>query len=121
LRVLSRTAVGLSLLVLPGVFLTAFIVVLVVAPVFGVSLLVALMVGAVLAATDPAILIPLFDEIRLTPKVAQTVVAESGFNDTVGTVLTLAVAGAVASGQVTLSVARLRVRANLLLGTLTGV
>ncbi len=92
LRVLSRTAVGLSLLVLPGVFLTALIVALIVAPVFGVSLLVALMVGAVLAATDPAILIPLFDEIRLKPKVAQTVVAESGFNDTVGTVLTLAVA-----------------------------
>src|ERR687885_636220 len=99
LRVLSRTAVGLGLLVLPGLFLTAFIIALIVAPVFGVSLLVALMVGAVLAATDPAILIPLFDEIRLKPKVAQTVVAESGFNDTVGTVLTLAVAGALASRQ----------------------
>ena len=121
LRVLSRTAVGLSLLVLPGVFLTALIVALIVAPVFGVSLLVALMVGAVLAATDPAILIPLFDEIRLRPKVAQTVVAESGFNDTVGTVLTLAVAGALASGQVTLSVPAFEFVRALLLGTLMGV
>src|SRR5215210_9529605 len=71
LRVISRTAVGLSLLVLPGVLLTAGIVALVVAPVFGVPFPVAFMIGAVLAATDPAILIPLFDDIRLKPKVAQ--------------------------------------------------
>ena len=49
LRVISRTAVGLGLLVLPGVAITAFIVAVVVAPIFGVSLLVALMIGAVLA------------------------------------------------------------------------
>jgi cell volume regulation protein A len=93
LRVLSRTAVGLSLLVLPGVFLTAGIVAVAVALVFGVPFPVALMVGAVLAATDPAILIPLFDDLRLQPKVAQTVIAESGFNHPVGTVLALAVPG----------------------------
>jgi cell volume regulation protein A len=121
LRVLSRTAVGLGLLVLPGLFLTAAIVALTVAPVFGVPLPVALMVGAVLAATDPAILIPLFDEIRLKPKVAQTLVAESGFNDTVGTVFTLAVAGSVASGEVTLSGPAFDFVRSLLLGTLIGV
>jgi Kef-type K+ transport system membrane component KefB len=60
-------------------------------------------VGAVLAASDPAILVPLFDDIRLRPRVAQTVIAESGFNDLVGTVFALAVAGAVASGEVALS------------------
>lgn len=121
LRVLSRTAVGLSLLVLPGVFLTAVIVALAVAPVFGVPLPVALMVGAVLAATDPAILIPLFDDIRLKPKVAQTVVAESGFNDPVGTVFALAVAGSVVSGEVALSGPAFEFVRSLLLGTLIGV
>ena len=121
LRVISRTAVGLGLLVLPGVFLTAVIVALAVAPVFGVPLSVALMVGAVLAATDPAILIPLFDSIRLKPKVAQTVIAESGFNDTVGTVLVLAVAGSVASGEVTLAGPAFAFVRSLLLGTMIGV
>jgi potassium/hydrogen antiporter len=121
LRVLSRTAVGLSLLVLPGVFLTAGIVVVAVALVFGVPFPVALMVGAVLAATDPAILIPLFDDIRIKPKVAQTVVAESGFNDPVGTVFALAVAGSVASGQVALSGPTFEFAWSLLLGTLIGV
>ena len=89
LRVISRTAVGLGLLVLPGVAITAFIVAVVVAPIFGVSLLVALMIGAVLASTDPAIIIPLFERLGLRPKVSQTVIAESAFNDVTGTVLTL--------------------------------
>ena len=121
LRVISRTAVGLGLLVLPGVLLTAGVVALAVAPVFGVPLSVALMVGAVLAATDPAILIPLFDDIHLKPKVAQTVVAESGFNDTVGTVFALAVAGAVASGDAALSEPAFEFVRSLLLGALIGV
>jgi potassium/hydrogen antiporter len=121
LRVLSRIGVGLGLLVLPGVFLTAAIVALAVVLVFGVPLSVGLLIGAVLAATDPAILIPLFDDIRLKPKVAQTVIAESGFNDPVGTVLTLAVAGAVASGEVALSGPAFEFVRSLLLGTLIGV
>jgi cell volume regulation protein A len=121
LRVISRTAVGLGLLVLPGVFLTAAIVALAVATVFGMPLSVALMVGAVLAATDPAILIPLFDDIRLRPKVAQTVIAESGFNDPVGTVFALAVAGAVASGEVALSGPVFEFVQSLVLGTVIGV
>ncbi len=121
LRVLSRTAVGLGLLVLPGVLLTAVIVAVAVALVFGAPLPVALMVGAVLAATDPAILIPLFDDIRLKPKVAQTIIAESGFNDPVGTVFTLAVAGVVVSAEVTLSGPAFGFAQSLLLGTLIGV
>jgi cell volume regulation protein A len=86
-----------------------------------VPLPIALLVGAVLAATDPAILIPLFDDIRLRPKVAQTVIAESGFNDPVGTVLTLAVAGSVLSGGVTLSGPALEFLQSLFLGTLLGI
>ncbi len=86
LRVISRTAVGLGLLVSPGVLLTAFIVALVVSPAFGVAFPVALVVGAVLASTDPAIIIPLFERLKIRPKVSQTVVAESAFNDVTGTV-----------------------------------
>src|SRR5215203_3655786 len=103
LGVISKTAVGLGLLVLPGVLLTAIIVALVVSPVFGVAFPVALLVGAVLAATDPAILIPLFDRLKLRPKVSQTVIAESAFNDVTGTVLTLTLVGIVEAGGFTFS------------------
>jgi hypothetical protein len=121
LQVISRTAVGLGLLVLPGVLLTALIVALVVSPAFGVGFPVALLVGAVLAATDPAILIPLFDRLKLRPKVSQTVIAESAFNDVTGTVLTLTLVGAVEAGRFTFSGPALEFTKELVLGALIGV
>src|SRR5829696_2656174 len=121
LRVISSTAVGLGLLVLPGVLLTALIVALVVSPVFGVAFPVALLVGAVLAATDPAILIPLFDRLKLRSKVSQTVIAESAFNEVTGTVLTLTLVGIVEAGKFTLSGPALEFTQELALGALIGV
>ncbi len=121
LRVISRTAFGLGMLVLPGVVLTALIVALTVVPVFGLSFPIALMIGAVLASTDPAILIPLFRRINLRPKVSHTVISESGFNDPVGTVLTLTVAAAVESGQFTVAVPIWEFAKSLTLGAVIGV
>ncbi|MEJ7630921.1 MAG: sodium:proton antiporter [Rubrobacteraceae bacterium] len=121
LRVISQTAVGLGLLVLPGVFLTTVIVALVVAPVFGVSFPVALMIGAVLASTDPAILIPLFERLNLRPKVSQTVISESGFNDVTGTVLTLTLVGVVEAGNLTFSGPAVEFAQELALGGVIGI
>jgi potassium/hydrogen antiporter len=121
LRVISRTAVGLGLLVLPGVLITAVIVALVVWPVFGVGFPVALLVGAVLSATDPAILIPLFDRLKLRPKVSQTVIAESAFNDVTGTVLTLTLVGVAEAGNFTLSGPALEFVQELVLGAVIGI
>jgi cell volume regulation protein A len=121
LRVLSRTAVGLGLLVLPGVLLSAVLVALVVAPLFNVGFDVALLIGAVLAATDPAILIPLFDRLRLRPKVAQTVIAESAFNDPTATVLALTIAAIVESGHVSFGGPVGDFAQSLLLGTAFGL
>lgn len=121
LRVISRTAVGLGLLVLPGVFITAFVVALVVAPIFGVSLLVAFMIGAVLASTDPAILIPLFERLGLRPKVSQTVIAESAFNDVTGTVLVLTLVEVVEAGHVSVAAPVLEFFKELSLGAIIGI
>ena len=70
---------------------------------FDLSWTAALLMGAVLSPTDPAILIPLFVRSRLRPKVAQTVVAESAFNDPTGAVLALALAGVLLSGDSSLA------------------
>jgi cell volume regulation protein A len=121
LRVISRVAVGLGLLALPGVLITTVIVALAVAPIFGVAFPVALMIGAVLASTDPAILIPLFDRLNIRPKVAQTLISESGFNDTTGAVLTLALVGAVESGRFTLSGPTREFSKELAIGTVIGI
>ena len=121
LRVISRVAVGLGLLALPGVLITTVIVALAVAPIFGVAFPVALLIGAVLASTDPAILIPLFDRLNIRPKVAQTLISESGFNDTTGAVLTLALVGAVESGRFTLSGPTWEFSKELAIGTFIGL
>ncbi len=97
--ILRRVAVGLGMLVIPGVILTAVIVGLVAAAVFGVPTEVGLLIGAALAPTDPAILIPLFERLGVRAKVSQTVIAESAFNDPVGAVLALTFAGIAIHGS----------------------
>jgi potassium/hydrogen antiporter len=99
LPVLRRVWVSLGLLVVPGVVLTAVVTGVAAYAVFDLSWTAALLLGAVLAPTDPAILIPLFIRSRLRKKVSQTVVAESAFNDPTGAALALALAGVLLSGE----------------------
>ncbi|HEY7561644.1 MAG TPA: sodium:proton antiporter [Gaiellaceae bacterium] len=98
LEVLRPVFVGLGLLAVPGVLITAFVTGAAAALFFGLPMESGLLIGAVLAPTDPAILIPLFERMRIRPKVAQTVVAESALNDPTGAVLAFAVAAFVVEG-----------------------
>jgi cell volume regulation protein A len=99
LQVLSRVGVGLTLLAIPGVVVAALITGAVAALVFDVPFEVGFLIGAIVAPTDPAILIPLFERLRIREKVAQTVVAESALNDVTGAILALALAGFVIEGE----------------------
>ena len=99
LGVLRRVSLSLGLLAVPGVVLTAALTGAVAALAFGLPFEQGLLIGAVLSPTDPAILIPLFAQSSLRRRVAQTVIAESAFNDPTGAVLALAVAGALLGGD----------------------
>ena len=121
LDVLQRVWVGLGMLVIPGVILTAAIVGVIAHAVFDLSWTAALLMGAVLAPTDPAILIPLFVRSRLRPKVAQTVVAESAFNDPTGAVLALALAGVLLSGDASLAAPAEEFVVDLAISTVLGI
>lgn len=90
--VLRPVALGLGLLAIPGVLVTALITGSVAALAFDVPIEVGLLIGAVLAPTDPAILIPLFERLRVRAKLTQTIVAESALNDVTGAVLALSLA-----------------------------
>lgn len=59
----------------------------------------ALLLGAVIASTDPATLVPVFRQVKVRAKVAQTVMSESAFNDAMGAILTFAVLGIAVSGS----------------------
>ena len=99
LAVLSRVGVGLSLLAVPGVIASALITGAVASAAFNLPFEAGFLIGAILAPTDPAILIPLFERLRLRRKVAQTVVAESALNDVTGAVLAFALTGFVIEGE----------------------
>jgi cell volume regulation protein A len=97
--VLRPVALGLGLLAVPGVLLTALVVGSAAAVAFDLPFEAGLLIGAVLAPTDPAILIPLFERLRIRAKVAQTVIAESALNDVTGAVLALTLASFVIEGE----------------------
>jgi cell volume regulation protein A len=102
-QVLSGVAFGLGMLVVPGVIITAVITGAIAAVAFDLPMSMGLLIGAALAPTDPAILIPLFERIRIRPKVAQTIIAESALNDATGAVLALTFAGVVLAGETSAS------------------
>ena len=121
LRVLRSVSLSLALLAIPGVIVTALLTGAVAALAFGLPFEQGLLIGAVLSPTDPAILIPLFVASRLRLKVAQTVIAESAFNDPTGAVLALAVAGALLSGEGGLSGPAAEFVAELAISSVVGV
>ena len=65
----------------------------------GLPVIFALLLGAVIASTDPATLVPVFRQVKVRAKVAQTVMSESAFNDAMGAILTFAVLGIAVSGS----------------------
>ena len=99
LPILRKVWASLLMLAVPGVVITALVVGVTAHFAFDLDWDLAFLVGAVLSPTDPAILIPLFVRSRLKAKVAQTVIAESAFNDPTGAALALTFAGVVLTGN----------------------
>jgi len=72
--------------------------------VLGVPWIVAALLGAALASTDPATLVPIFREVHVRDRVAQMVMSESAFNDATGAIVTFGVLTvAMGSGEFSLA------------------
>lgn len=82
------TIVSISTL---GVLITAAITAFAAQYFLEIPFMLALLLGAVLASTDPATLVPVFKQIRIRARVAQTVLSESAFNDAMGAILSFTV------------------------------
>ena len=121
LPVLQRVWITLGLLAVPGMLLTAAVVGVAAHFAFDLPWDIAFLVGAVLAPTDPAILIPLFIRSRLKPKVAQTVIAESAFNDPTGAALALTLAGVVLTGDNSVTAPATEFLVDLAISTVIGI
>ncbi|MGL5312716.1 MAG: cation:proton antiporter [Peptostreptococcaceae bacterium] len=87
LKVLNEVKVSVGLLASLGVFISAFIVAIAAHYILGLGIGGSLLLGATIASTDPAALIPVFRTIPIKNKLKQTVISESAFNDAFGAIL----------------------------------
>jgi NhaP-type Na+/H+ or K+/H+ antiporter len=94
LRSFLRLIIKIVLLAIPGVLITGFALSWVIGTAsgamgFGVAAAVAVLLGAILASTDPAAIIPVLEKVRFKRRdTKDIVIAESALNDVVGTLLT---------------------------------
>src|SRR5664279_5180758 len=97
--VLKQVWITILVIATVGVLITAGITGLAAHYILGIPLAVALLLGAVLAATDPATLVPIFRQVPVRDRVAQTVMSESSFNDAMGAIVTFSVLSVAMGGE----------------------
>ena len=93
LKVLKEVWITILVIATVGVLITAAITGMAAWYFLGVAPIVALLLGAVLASTDPATLVPVFKQVKIKERVAQTVMTESAFNDAMGAIVTFTILG----------------------------
>jgi cell volume regulation protein A len=98
IEVLKKVWITIVVIATVGVLITAGIIALAAHAILGAPPIVALLLGATIASTDPATLVPIFRQVRIRDRVAQTVTSESAFNDPMAAILTFSVL-AVAMGS----------------------
>lgn len=119
LAVLAQVWRTVTLLSTTGVLVTALPVAFAADTLLHVPFLPALLLAAVLAPTDPATIVPIFKQVRLLPRLAETARSESAFNDATGSVLVISLLGMLTAGD--LSVGEVAVRFLWLLGGGLGI
>jgi cell volume regulation protein A len=103
-NVLRQVWITIVVIATVGVLITAAITGVAAHVVLGVPWIVALLLGAALASTDPATLVPIFRQVKIRDRVAQTVMSESAFNDAMGAIVTFGVlAVAMGTGEFSLT------------------
>jgi cell volume regulation protein A len=122
LKVLKEVWITIVILATVGVLVTAAITGVAAYYLLGVPFIVALLLAATIASTDPATLVPVFRQVKIKDRVAQTVMSESAFNDATGAILTFAVlAIAMGRGEFSISAALVDLLKQSLFGLVAGV
>ncbi len=93
IKILNKVKVSVLLLATVGVVISTFLTGFAATKIFGIALLPALLLGSVIASTDPSVLIPLFKKVKINEKLKQTIISESAFNDAAGAIITFSIIG----------------------------
>ncbi len=121
-EVLKQVWITIVILATVGVVITAVVTSVAAHYVLGVPRIVAALLGATLASTDPATLVPIFRQVQIRQRVAQTVMSESAFNDATGAIITFGVlAVAMGAGEFSVTSSVFNVLRQATIGILAGV
>jgi cell volume regulation protein A len=90
-HVMKQVWITIVVIATVGVVITAVITTTAAHFLLGVPWIVAALLGATLASTDPATLVPIFRQVHVRDRVAQMVMSESAFNDATGAIITFGV------------------------------
>lgn len=121
LKVLKKVKISVFLLSSVGVLISAFIMQWIIGFTFDTSYMSALLIGSIVASTDPATLVPIFNSVKINDKVKQTVISESAFNDATGAILTSAVLAIILSGTFSIKSNLYELIIMVIIGILVGV
>ncbi|MGC2064485.1 MAG: sodium:proton antiporter [Thermodesulfovibrionales bacterium] len=120
-KVLREVWITIAVLSTIGVLIMTAVTGLAAYYVLGIPLMVALLLGATIASTDPATLVPIFRQIKIRDRVSQTVMSESAFNDAMGAIVTFAVlAVAMGAGEFSVTASLLGLLKQTVIGILAG-
>src|SRR5450759_738148 len=120
--VLKQVWITIVVIATVGVIITAAITGIAAHYILGVPLIEALLLGAALASTDPATLVPIFRQVHIRDRVAQTVMSESAFNDAMGAIVTFGVLGvAMGTGEFSLTSSLLDLLKQSVVGLVAGI
>ncbi|BFT69853.1 cation:proton antiporter [Paenibacillus sp. P36] len=96
---LRQVWVTVGMLSIPGVIITCVAVAAASHFLLELPWLYALLLGAIIASTDPATLIPVFKQVKIRRKVRETVESESAFNDATASILTFSLIAVILGTQ----------------------
>jgi len=97
--VLNEVKVTVGLLATVGVLISAVLTGFFAMHILHIDFIYAVLLGAVIASTDPSVLVPLFKNMNISPKLKQTIISESAFNDAAGAIITFAIVAIAAGGS----------------------
>src|SRR3712207_4560267 len=108
LKVFNKVKVSVLILATLGVVISTTITGFFASKIFHLNIMYALLIGAVIASTDPSVLVPLFKNMNISSKLKQTIISESAFNDAAGAIITFSLIGALSGQAVSVSASLLQ-------------
>ncbi|KJC55732.1 pesticidal protein Cry5Ba [Bradyrhizobium sp. LTSPM299] len=121
LAVLKQVWITILVIATVGIMMTAAITGFAAHVILGIPLIVAFLLATTIASTDPATLVPIFRQVHIRDRVAQTVMSESAFNDAMGAIITFSILGVATGSTFSLSASLFGLIEHSVIGIVAGI